>query len=237
MPRPHVQRRSVVRKSRNSEPLRFALGLDLGQVRDHSGIVVVERIAQKWDDDLEACIQLQAPEYRVRHVERLALGTTYPDVVDRVEELLNDPLLADRTRLVIDGTGVGVPVMNMFQQRGRSLLPVMITGGDSTTYAGRIVRVPKRNLVSVLQVLFQSHRLKIAAGVDERDTLLRELANFSAKITIAAHDTFEAWREGQHDDLVLALALACWSFERSSGSGQVNLRVNAFSGSGAIFRS
>ena len=70
-----------------------------------------------------------------------------------------------------------------------------------------------------------SKRLKIAAGVAERDTLLGELANFSAKITQHANDTYEAWREGQHDDLVLALALACWSFERGSGSPGVNLRM------------
>src|SRR3954454_11630051 len=90
---------------------------------------------------------------------------------------------------------------------------------------GRTVRVPKRDLVSVLQVLFHSKRLKIAAGVNERDTLLRELANFSAKITQHANDTYEAWREGQHDDLVLALALASWSLERGVGSPAVNLRT------------
>jgi hypothetical protein len=125
----------------------------------------------------------------------------------------------------VDGTGVGVPVVNMFQQRGRPLLPIVITGGDAISYMGRTVRVPKRDLVSVLQVLFHSKRLKIAAGVAERDTLLGELANFSAKITQHANDTYEAWREGQHDDLVLALALACWSFERGSGSRAVNLQM------------
>jgi hypothetical protein len=25
-----------------------------------------------------------------------------------------------------------------------------------------------------------------------------------------AHDSYEHWREGDHDDLVLAAALACW---------------------------
>ena len=183
-----------------------------------------------------AC-RLQAPEYRVRHVERFPLGTSYPKVVDAVEEYLDDDLLRGRTRLVIDGTGVGVPVMNMFQQRGRPLLPIMITGADAVSHNGRIVRVPKRELVSVLQVLLQGKRLKIAAGIDHRDLLLNELSTFSAKITTAPHETYEAWREGQHDDLVLALALACWSFERAGGAGEVNFRVNAFSAGGPIFRS
>jgi hypothetical protein len=34
------------------------------------------------------------------------------------------------------------------------------------------------------------------------------------KITLAAHETFGAWREGQHDDLLLAAALAGWWAER-----------------------
>jgi hypothetical protein len=28
------------------------------------------------------------------------------------------------------------------------------------------------------------------------------------------HDFYEAWREGDHDDLVLSVALACWAGER-----------------------
>ncbi|MEJ7861626.1 MAG: hypothetical protein WKF90_08310 [Pyrinomonadaceae bacterium] len=30
------------------------------------------------------------------------------------------------------------------------------------------------------------------------------------KINDSAHDTYGAWREGTHDDLVLAAALALW---------------------------
>jgi len=35
------------------------------------------------------------------------------------------------------------------------------------------------------------------------------------KINLATgHDSYEAWREGDHDDLVLAVAMACWTGER-----------------------
>jgi hypothetical protein len=40
------------------------------------------------------------------------------------------------------------------------------------------------------------------------------LLTFQAKITVAANDVYGAWREGQHDDLVLGLALALWHAER-----------------------
>jgi hypothetical protein len=38
--------------------------------------------------------------------------------------------------------------------------------------------------------------------------------NYKHKITLAGHDAHEAWREGQHADLLLATALAVWYAER-----------------------
>jgi hypothetical protein len=74
-----------------------------------------------------------------------------------------------------------------------------------------VTRVPKRNLVSTVQVYLQSGRLKIAGKLPEADTLARELQNFQVKINDNAHDSYGAWREGTHDDLVLAVALALWT--------------------------
>ena len=39
--------------------------------------------------------------------------------------------------------------------------------------------------------------------------------------SMAAHDIYGAWREGQHDDLVLATALAVWFGERMGGGLRV----------------
>ena len=48
-----------------------------------------------------------------------------------------------------------------------------------------------------------------------KDVLVKELLNFRVKINIStAHDSYEAWREGDHDDLVLSVALSCWAGER-----------------------
>jgi hypothetical protein len=55
-------------------------------------------------------------------------------------------------------------------------------------------------------------RLEIAE-VPERVNLFREAMEFSVKITAAGNETFESWRESEHDDLVLSLALACWAAE------------------------
>ena len=48
--------------------------------------------------------------------------------------------------------------------------------------------------------------------------LKEELLNFKMKINVATgHDSYEAWREGEHDDLVLAAALAVWAADRKRG--------------------
>jgi hypothetical protein len=40
--------------------------------------------------------------------------------------------------------------------------------------------------------------------------LTGELETFQVKITAAANDVYGTWREGTHDDMVLATALAAW---------------------------
>jgi hypothetical protein len=69
-------------------------------------------------------------------------------------------------------------------------------------------------LVSTLQVLLAALRLQVAPTLAEAPTLVRELLQFQVRVTRAAHETFGTWREGQHDDLLLALALAGWYAER-----------------------
>jgi hypothetical protein len=165
-------------------------------------------------------------EYHVRHLERPPLGTNYVDVVERILELLAS--LEDRELvLAVDTTGVGRPVADMLKSRLRKWLRagqkrdittgwIIITGGDSVTKAeGGGIRVTKRDLASAPLVLMQNNQLKIAQDMRLAETLRKELLNFKVKINIAtAHDSYEAWREGDYDDLVLAVAMACWCGER-----------------------
>lgn len=148
------------------------------------------------------------PRFECPHLERLALGTSYPDIIDHVRGLLLTPELRDQSTLVIDATGVGRPVCDMFTKAGLVHTGVIITGGDTVNRDGNISRVPKRILVSVLQVLLQTKRLEFAPN-PLREVLIKELLDFQVTVTEAANDTYEG-RSGSHDDLVLAVALAAW---------------------------
>jgi len=45
--------------------------------------------------------------------------------------------------------------------------------------------------------------------------LVREFENFKVKVNLkTAHESYEAWRECEHDDLVLSLAIGCWVGEK-----------------------
>jgi hypothetical protein len=122
------------------------------------------------------------------------------------------PQLGGEVALAVDATGVGAAVVDMLRRSGLTFDAVTITGGDTETQSGWYDwRVPKRDLVGGLQVLLQSGRLKIARQLEHAQTLKAELLNFRVKINlITAHDSYEACREGDHDDLVLAAALAAW---------------------------
>jgi hypothetical protein len=122
----------------------------------------------------------------------------------------------DSRTLAIDQTGVGRAVVDIFRDADvdATLFPVLITWGANVHFGDDgAYHVPKKELVSVLQVLLQGGRLTIAK-LPERETLVKELLAFRVKVTVSANETFEAWRERDHDDLVLAVALAAFAGER-----------------------
>lgn len=187
------------------------VGLDLGQMSDPSAMCLLE-----WTDPASGAL----PDYHIRTLKRWPLGTAYTSVVDDVLKFYQLSLLREEPPLlVLDQTGVGVAVAEEFRrQMGAAGIPgmfvgVTITPGNAVTCVatGRW-HVAKRVLCSILSVLVHGGRLHVAQQ-PEADILIREMRNFSVKVTPAGNEQFEAWREGQHDDLVLAVALSCWCAE------------------------
>jgi len=171
----------------------FILGLDLGQANDFTALGVIEVQPDR--------------VYHIRRLERVR-GVAYPDVAEKVHKIMK---ALGGGALVVDQTGVGAPVVDLLKKAGLNPVAVSIHGGDSVTHEGRNWRVPKRNLVAVLQVLLQTSRLKVSSGLKLGPDLQKEMLNFKVKIDpVTAHDSYSAWRENDHDDMVLATALACW---------------------------
>ncbi len=186
----------------------FVMGLDLGQSQDFTAISIIECIPPESG-------KAEETRYHLRHLERPPLGTLYPAIVERVKQLLDTPPLGPRTTLVADQTGCGRPVIDMFRVAGLKPYAITIHGGDTITYEGRAARVPKRDLIGQLVALFQSGHFKMASTLPLAPVIKDELLNFKMKINIATGaDTFESWRERDHDDCVLSIALATWKAQR-----------------------
>jgi hypothetical protein len=117
----------------------------------------------------------------------------------------------------VDQTGVGRAVVDMISRsRPRaSIRPITITAGHAAIADGAGWHVPKKELVGVLQVLLQTRRLQVARRLPMASVLAKELETFRVKITVNANETFEAWRERDHDDMVLAVAMAAWVGEHA----------------------
>jgi len=182
----------------------YIVGLDLGMMQDFTALSMLERVLKRTPDRYVS-------EYNLVHLERFPLGTQYPEIVKHVAVMFQDSRLQNDGALIVDATGVGIPVVQMLIGEGLFPIPVTITGGSETVEVGNGFHVPKRHLVSALVVLFQSGRLKIAQALKEGPTLVNELQSFQYKLDKrTGHDTYESVREEVHDDLVMSVALAAW---------------------------
>jgi hypothetical protein len=119
--------------------------------------------------------------------------------------------------LIVDGTGVGRAVVDMLRRAdlGCSIWPAVVTGGDRETMSDGYWRIPKRDLIVDLQVLLQRGGLRIAAGMGLAPVLVEEMATMRVRQTPAGNEQYGAWREGEHDDLVFAVALSYWGAKRA----------------------
>ncbi len=196
-------------------PLTFTLGLDLGQLRDHSALAVVERPVPAAEGARAHATLI------LRHLERFPLGTPYSAVASRVASLTHSPTLAGHSQLLVDATGVGLPVVEMLRaaQPAASLTPVLITSGHSPRFDAGVWRIPKLDLLSRLQSLFESETLRIPRTLPESGSLFRELLDIRSTRTPSGSLLLGAG-SSSHDDLALALALAVWPTHRPPAGPQ-----------------
>jgi hypothetical protein len=215
----------------------FIVGLSLGQAQDTTALCILEQTKRAtgdvqhglpspiWYEDGRKMgghvdtYPVYESNYAVRHLERLAAGTPYPEQVSKTNDLVSRLEKQNgRVSLIVDQTGVGRPVTDMLRVAKLRPKAAVVTGGDTPSQEGNEYRIPKRDLVSSAQILLQSKRLTIASSLPLAQALVGELLAFKASITLSRENSSappEPWRERTHDDLVLAVALAAWYGESS----------------------
>jgi hypothetical protein len=191
----------------------YLAGLDLGRPHEFTALSVLERTEVPNSNDASKPVR----HYAVRHLERLPPATLYPEVFKRLAEVFATPPMQG-SKPVVDYTGVGRPVLDMLRKAkvGASATPLFVTSGKISSDDSRGGwLVPRQELAATLQVLLQSRRLRVAPALPEAAMLARELAAFQVKVNASSPEEMDAWRQGTHDDLVLAVAVAAWLGEHA----------------------
>lgn len=197
------------------------LAVDLGQVQDYTAVALMEH-RSRFDHGIKALVH----EYEIQHLERFALGTEYPAIIERLVVMWDQPFMKNHGTLLIDQTGVGRAVVDMAKDRGLPPIGVTITGGNSASYdeIKREYKVPKSELIHALLLLAQSGQLKILKNRPEAQMLKDELGTFKIKRSTRSNaNTYEAAQEKEHDDLVIAVALAAWLALRERKRGNTKI--------------
>lgn len=200
----------------------YILGVDLGKATDHTALVLAEPT------------RATPPAYHLRHIERVPLKTRYTAAAEHVKRLvagLRAPVEVTEfvpafganvtttkrpeMQLILDYTGVGIAVAEIFLDAkiDCSIVLLTITGGIKVTVDEVGIHVPKKDLVSCVERVLQEERLKMPADDPATDLLGKELGDFQAILRPSGtvqYGNAGDWRTGQHDDLVLATALALW---------------------------
>ncbi len=204
-----------------ARPVGFVVSADIGKMRDWSAISVTTR-SVGWVLCMERAEFEQIPgerdrkrflQHGITHLERPALGTPYPEVVRRLCVLMDElPVMPELPELVIDATGVGMPIVDMCRGSGLRPVAMTITGGTNVvTHSSRQISVPKRDLAENVKALIQDGRLKVANDLDLAAVARQELAAFGHKIAEDGHETFDG--VGEHDDIVMSIAMGVWRSE------------------------
>ena len=102
---------------------KFFVGLDLGQAQDYSAVSILEKILPEEEDGMR--------EYHLRHLYRYPLGTSYADVCRSIRRMVEEPELRRQSVVVIDLTGTGRPIQDLFREMHLLTIGINISHRDT----------------------------------------------------------------------------------------------------------
>jgi hypothetical protein len=185
----------------------YKVGLDLGTVDDWTALAVVEVRGDVTGERRYTVVHLE----RWRHV-------SYPEIIQEVASIVGRPTLNGH-KLLVDATGVGLPLVQLLTRAGLNPVGITITAGDEVGSNGAGMTVPKVALVSSLQVVVQTGRIKVAKDLPTGALLAGEMQAFTRRQNpVTGRNQFAVWRDGEHDDLTLAVALPVWHGEQRTNT-------------------
>jgi hypothetical protein len=212
----------------------YYIGVDVGQANDPSAIAVLEeytrprkKIAVPGTLQYELEPLIEENVYRAVHMERIPLGAPYAATVERVKLIVDHVKVAWNNVLLVDMTGIGRAVIEMMRDISLAPIGIQITAGRQVAQNEGGYNVPKLELVTTLQVLYQTYRIELPSSHPETKIIEDQLQNFTYSVNAGGHMSFGAEKDEVHDDLVIAMSLAAWYAEKSGSRKVVTAREHA----------
>ncbi len=220
---------------------RIYIGLDLGKIQHYSAMTVARQ---------EGDVATGTERLVIQHAERMRPGLPYHGVVARVAKvvraILPKPTAEEKMMrtmagikrppratidVVMDATGVGEPVVEMFQLADMEAIiwPIKMIGEGTVRFDEVSMRwhVPKNDLIEDIEIRanVEPPRLLIPPGLEAADALREELGKIRTKI-LERGVKYEYEREAgddarSHGDLAISLALLCWCATRGGSAGEI----------------
>jgi hypothetical protein len=207
--------------SKDYNKVSTCVGIDIGKVNDPTAIVVSTSTG---DSNI----------FKIPYLRRIPTGLSYVEIIERITQVLDNlvdllqshyskvyaiPKLLPKTETVarnhlwvmVDATGVGQPVVDLLREARPKLriTAVTFTGGNEmdVSLGSKRGSLPKSYMVSRLQALFAVGRVELP-DTPETEALISELQDYEVRVSDSGRESYGAFKEGAHDDLVTALGLA-----------------------------
>jgi hypothetical protein len=189
----------------------FLVGLSVGQGLQPSGITVLERLPASRPGGRRT--------YACRYLRRWRPpATAYPTLVADLTAMLCGTALTDCDLIVEAGPSVKVVVGYLRKHRlPARIRPVEVRGSAEDGYSEGLWRVTKASIIETARQVLQEDRMifdegpapEAQATTPSAQTIYHALWAYPYNKPPAANDAFAA-RVGADDDLIVAVALACW---------------------------
>lgn len=188
----------------------FACAVDLGIARDPSGLAIINSRCEPAIGDRG--FYLKEPHLTVLRCERLP-SMQYTDLATMVENVLNQPMLKDRTSLAIDAGGPGRAFSSMLDERGIDHMRIQLHGGNQHTRdiqdGLRFENVSKYLAVSNVNSDLFTGKLQIAdLGPDKVRALKNELESVEVSVSPVGRHVVKQGDKTHHADALMALVFA-----------------------------
>jgi len=189
----------------------YTVSLDPAQLHDYSALAVLECLPGGAGGVTQDNI------YRLVSLKRKQ-KLPYPEIVTWARRVFLNPKFqrsagVGEPRFVIDAGGVGRAIYDMLVAEYVKPVAIQLTGGEAETYSEGTYHVSKSLAVGRFLAAWDAGRVQVPATASFLPILENELRAFRGQMSAQGRARFEA-EQGEHDDLVMALAQAVWYLER-----------------------